>query len=628
MRCVTNNVFKVARAGPAAMAPEVVAAGVNGLRRVAASGDVDPCHPMKPNLSSRAVCILFYLSALVLGLIAPLGAQPVALVLEHEDPFLRATGTARLLQDAGFVVKQPDLKKSLQARGISLIVIGSFAGENPAVARYLKENKANLQRFVEAGGVVVQFTAADQTEPTAVYLPAPLSVRRVDDDLAEIYALAPTHLLLDGIEFVGPNHQLNLPPYLTDRPPVLEVFDQQAGFAVLLSTDRIGMFPVLLEGAHGKGRFILSSWFIDKQYQGDRLVAPDAYQKVARTFLRNVRRYVKAIQGGAAPAVDVMPPAARPMPGAWNLVLLPDTQYYLNSKNPRAKPELFLAQTQWIARQQAERNIRYVLHLGDVTQNNLPAEWAQARQIMRELDGRVPYAIVGGNHDYGPNGTAADRSTYLSEYFSPQQFVGTANFGGTMQPGKMDNNFHYFEAGGVKWLIVGLEWAARDLVVPWANDLIAKHPDHRVILLTHAYLYYDNTRYDFEAKGKYDPVTTQYEQVGTPRGTGGTGLSPEGSNDGETLWRNLASKHANVALVICGHALGDGLGYLASTGEAGNVVHQLLVNFQGRKDGGEGYLRTLEFWPDGRTIRVRDYSPALGRFLSGDQSQFDIHLDR
>ena len=56
------------------------------------------------------------------------------------------------------------------------------------------------------------------------------------------------------------------------------------------------------------------------------------------------------------------------------------------------------------------------------------------------------------------------------------------------------------------------EWAPRDEVLAWTGDIIAAHPRHRAILLTHAYLGdEDNGRYDWDARGS--------RQHWSPRGT-------------------------------------------------------------------------------------------------------------
>ena len=83
----------------------------------------------------------------------------------------------------------------------------------------------------------------------------------------------------------------------------------------------------------------------------------------------------------------------------FSVVVLPDTQIYAWKY-----PELFHAQTRWIAESRAKYNIEYVLHVGDVVEHNNEKEWKIAREAFSLLDGKVPYAIALGNHDIGPKG--------------------------------------------------------------------------------------------------------------------------------------------------------------------------------------------------------------------------------
>jgi len=83
-------------------------------------------------------------------------------------------------------------------------------------------------------------------------------------------------------------------------------------------------------------------------------------------------------------------------------------------------------------------------------------------------------------------------------------------------------------------------------------------------------------------------------------------------------------KHANVFLVVSGHVGGKGTGRLASRGDAGNSVEQVLVNFQMLVQGGLGYLRLVELLPDGKTVRMKTYSPSLDRFATATDQDFEF----
>ena len=95
---------------------------------------------------------------------------------------------------------------------------------------------------------------------------------------------------------------------------------------------------------------------------------------------------------------------------------------------------------------------------------------------------------------------------------------------------------------------------------------------------------------------------------------------------GEELWQSLISKHDNFILTLNGHVLGDGLGRITSAAPDGRNVHQMLVNFQMRPKGGDGWLRLLEFRPDGTTMQVYDYSPTLNQHNTSPQNQFVVTL--
>ncbi len=309
-------------------------------------------------------------------------------------------------------------------------------------------------------------------------------------------------------------------------------------------------------------------------------------------------------------APDALPFVA----GSWTLAVLPDTQIY--SQN---YPELFVDQTRWIAANKERYNIKYVLHLGDIVNVNTSSnQWVNARAAMSLLDGVVPYAIVPGNHDYGPNGSASDRTTLFNNYFHAADYQAWPTFGGTMEPGKMDNTYHLFNAGGVDWIIFALEWGPRNSPVAWANQVITNYPNHRAILVTHAYMYYDETRYNWATKGN--------SQQWNPYAYG-TANDPDGTNDGEDLWQKLVKLHPNFAMVFNGHVLNDGLGRLSSTNDFGGVVHQMLVNYQMKPLGGEAFLRLVEFLPDGKTVQVKAFSPHYGIYRTDSQNQFILTLD-
>jgi hypothetical protein len=314
----------------------------------------------------------------------------------------------------------------------------------------------------------------------------------------------------------------------------------------------------------------------------------------------------------AEPASDNAAPLEF-VPGSFTIVALPDTQIYCE-KYPRH----FINQTRWIVENQEKYKIKFVTHLGDITNRNTPEQWEVAQEALRVLDGEVPYSLVLGNHDCGPGGNCTTRDTLLNEYVSLKTISGQRTFGGVKEEGRLDNSYHTFEAGGNKFLVLALEFGPRDETVAWADRIVARYPQHRVLLTTHAYMYYDDTRYDWTKFGK--------DQKWNPHAYGTAKLAG-GTNDAQQLWDKLIAKHPNFFMTLNGHVLEDGLGRLTTPRQDANDVHQMLVNYQMKTEGGEGFLRLIEFLPDKRTVQVKAFSPSTGTFKTDPQNQFTLQLN-
>ena len=309
--------------------------------------------------------------------------------------------------------------------------------------------------------------------------------------------------------------------------------------------------------------------------------------------------------------------APAPIPGGFTLAVLPDTQIYAWKY-----PETYPAQTKWLADNARRYNLRYVLHVGDITQHNTNTQWQVAARAHALLDAAgIPCAITTGNHDLGPEGKATSRETPFAKYFPLEAFKKWPTFGGIYdrEPDRTDNNFHLFEAGGRKWLILCLEFGPRDDVLRWAGAVATKHADRSIILVTHAYLRPDNTRFNRHAfiKVKNLEVNLGLDRYPLAKAEGGF-------NDGEDIWQKLVAQHPNFALVVSGHICYTGK--LDSEGKHGHVVHQMVVDYQSGKDGGQGHLRLLQFHPDGKKVFVADYSPLLDQLSDklGTQYEFNV----
>lgn len=280
--------------------------------------------------------------------------------------------------------------------------------------------------------------------------------------------------------------------------------------------------------------------------------------------------------------------------------ILPDTQNEITGN-----PAMFTSQMNWIANNKNLLNIPIVIHVGDITNNQTPdqIQWKTASKGFRILDSlRIPYALALGNHD---TALAKGRGNPPSEnpgvdlrdtrefntYFPVSRFTAQK---GRYEDNKSDNAWYTFKAGGVKWLVLTLEYCSRQGPVDWANKVISKNPNYNVIIVTHYHLRRDG--------------------VICPKKDKNADVSPL------AIYNKMMKIHSNVRLVLSGH-----VGFSAwrdDIGTNGNHIYQLLQDYQAENKGG-GYIRLLEIDTKEGTIAAKMYSPYSNQ-TRNDVSQFSF----
>lgn len=295
---------------------------------------------------------------------------------------------------------------------------------------------------------------------------------------------------------------------------------------------------------------------------------------------------------------------------SFEFVVLPDTQTYMEEF-----PEVYMKQMEWIAEQ--NDRFSFVLHEGDITQNNSEKEWAIAKEGFDFIDGKVPYSLSLGNHDMGSEaGKFADtRNTALANKFFPHTAYAVQSRSiSTFPQDAIDNNCSEYNLIGKKWLVFSLEFGPRNKTIDWANTLIEKHPNHHIVVNTHSYMYNDNTLQDGE--DWYLP-----QKYGVGKATG-----KDAVNHGGDLWDKLIKRNKNVLMVFSGHILGSGVGQLVSENDFGTDVYQMLANYQknvkGVEKGDSGYLRIIKVDKKTQSISVKTYSPWLDTYRTEPEHEF------
>lgn len=309
---------------------------------------------------------------------------------------------------------------------------------------------------------------------------------------------------------------------------------------------------------------------------------------------------------------------------SWTMVIVPDTQTYVKQIENQGILDMMFA---WIVRRRAEMNIQQVLFTGDLVYSNDTAEvnqkkgvrfadggglrdlvadeqWKAFSRLAERLDGEVPYILCTGNHDYGYN-SAENRNSFFGKYFptdrnplTRRQLV--SSYYNSFGVKTLENAAYEFIApDGRKFLIISLQFAPRDSDLKWAGNVanMPRFADHIGILLTHSYILGNGERLKKENYA----------------------VNRNGGNAGEGIYQKLIYPCKNIRIVFSGHVCDidnweKSVGFSMTKNSAGKNVAQMVFNTQAigggfSGNGGDGWLRLLEFMPDGKTIKATTFSP-------------------
>ena len=280
----------------------------------------------------------------------------------------------------------------------------------------------------------------------------------------------------------------------------------------------------------------------------------------------------------------------------FTIPVFPDSQaevstQYDKTTNIYPKRFLFTMQAQWIADKKDSLNLPIVLHVGDVANYDTITHWEFISTCYDILDNaNIPYAFAVGNHDTEAVGarsggaasslpgethrrvrlTSKFNTTFPVSRFPIQQ--------GRWEEGKSDNSFCTFKAGGLDWMVLSLEFCARQEPLNWAGQVIAGHPNHNVIVLTHYFM-------------GGGAITTSNAGYGD--------LSP-------SAIFNQLKVYPNILMFLSGHT-GEN-GYRIDAGTNGNIVYSIVSDKSG-DNYGNAWLRLLDIDPAQKTISGKLYTP-------------------
>ncbi|WP_397568283.1 serine/threonine protein phosphatase [Schlesneria sp. T3-172] len=316
------------------------------------------------------------------------------------------------------------------------------------------------------------------------------------------------------------------------------------------------------------------------------------------------------VQGNGAAAIAAEPLPAAPA-GSFSIVLIPDTQAYKGegTKGTKANSDpvtnsIFRAHTNWIAANLEKQKIVFVSHVGDIVDIDEPRQWQVARDCMDVIHGKVPYGISVGNHDM----TSAGDSTLFQQFFPKSRFEGFDWYGGCYSgneqgpqiSGNNANSFQLFTAGGIDWVFLHLECNAPDDVLAWADSVLEKYADRRVLITCHM-----GWGPRDKPKKDEDYFTAEKGRMLWSKIHGKRGNSPQ------QIWEKCYRKHANLVAVFSGDQSRTQAFRAATAGDHGNVVHELLQDY------GSGWLRLYRFLPTENRVEAMTFNPTTEELCEG-----------
>jgi hypothetical protein len=295
---------------------------------------------------------------------------------------------------------------------------------------------------------------------------------------------------------------------------------------------------------------------------------------------------IKPAQMVRSGKVEVLVQDRIPKPDEYDFAFLwmSDTQYYSESF-----PKIYDLMTKWTVDNWKEKKFNYMIHTGDIVNNwNSKTEWENASRSMKTLDdANIPYGIVAGNHD-----VAYDAGNYEEywKYFGRDRFVLQPTFGGDLN----NNRDHYdlVSFKGNDFVIVYLGWVIDQKTFDWADGILKKYADRNAIIATHEYL---------------KPSHAYYGQ-------------------GRWVYERLVEPNPNVFMVLGGH--NPGVAYnIKKTGD--RTVLELLSDYQNGPEGGQGFMRFLQFDVENKRLFVNTYSPYLKKynFFKPEEDEFILPLN-
>lgn len=281
----------------------------------------------------------------------------------------------------------------------------------------------------------------------------------------------------------------------------------------------------------------------------------------------------------------------------FTVIFLPDTQHE-TTQNGHGTNAMWIATYNWIIANKTALNIVAVVSEGDITDDagtSTPSFQVALTGFQAMIAAGIPCTPGIGNHDY--NGVVERNTTNFDVYFGPSQTGNWSQYPfykGNFPTGSGRSCYTTFSVGSHNYMVLSLQWNPTTADLAWAQGILDANPGYEVILMTHGYL--GNSGERVQQSDQYGPAC--YGQTG---------------NAGQDVWDNFVKINPQIFFVIGGHFISTPFtSRMTDVGSLGQLVHQLMVNYQDSAGNGDGYVAIATISPSKGTISMSFYSTYLG----------------
>ena len=271
----------------------------------------------------------------------------------------------------------------------------------------------------------------------------------------------------------------------------------------------------------------------------------------------------------------------------YTIAIIPDIQIMTNFN-----PDRLNNQMQWLVDNKERFNLQFACFVGDLSDyGQREYLYEIAADAMSILDNKLPYCFVPGNHDYDNNASTRVQN-YFNKHFPVSKHSQLPGFGGLYEADSMANSYYTFNACGIDYLVLNLEYQPRLSVLRWATTVVEEHPNHRIMMNTHNYY---NTKDLCIGEDENEKM-----------------LSSFNCTQVQMLYTELMLKHENIFFGFGGHSNNDEAVYRINYGENGNQVISMCLDMQVAKypnDSALDVLMLIHVNEEDKTLYFSYYSP-------------------